>query len=80
VAQMDKDEAALADMIKAKELAEKALTRLTEEQPLGRTTRVLNPRRRILEVLTNVIDELNACEDEYSTMLKGAATERHLNS
>lgn len=80
MAQIDIYEEALADIVKAKEFAEKALTRLNGAQPLGRTTRVLNPRRRLLDVLESVVGELSVCEDEYSVMLKGAAIERQLNT
>lgn len=80
MARMDKYEAAIADIISAKTKAESALKRLTSAEPLGKTARVLNPRRQLLEILPDFIAELQKCEDAYTSMLDGAVIESDRNS
>ncbi len=72
---MDKYDAAIADIISAKSAVERALKRLQSAEPLGKTARVLNPRRRLLEVLPEIQSDLWKCEEEYSAMLEGALIE-----
>lgn len=75
MARMDEYEAAIADIISAKAKADSALKRLSRAEPLGKTARVLNPRRQLLDMLPEVIAELSKCEDAYADMLNGAVVE-----
>lgn len=72
---VDSYEAAISDIYKAKALVESALKRLTVAEPLGKTARVLNPRRQLLDMLPNISTELSKCEDAYASMLDGAIIE-----
>lgn len=71
-------EAAIADIARAKTCVERAFEKFNTAKPLGKTGRVLNPRRQLLDMLPDILVELGKCEEAYSKMIAGAAVELEL--
>lgn len=76
MARMDKYDAVESYIASALKAVESALVALDTAEPLGKTARVLNPRRRLVDELADARGKLQGCLDEYGILLEAALVEQ----